>query len=180
LDSFDLVVLKWLYAGAWPAIAVQVVIAVTFLGSGWMMLPLASGLFWRRWRVPVASVTLLLLATAAVVASVKALARRTRPCNALAWAHVLPLDFPTDPSFPSGHSAGSFAFACFVFGLNRKAGTPLLFVAAFVALSRVALGMHYPSDVAAGAALGAALGSFGARYYRARRMPELGAVPAQT
>jgi undecaprenyl-diphosphatase len=169
VGAFDLVVLKWIYAGAWAPAWVYAVTAVTFLGSGWMMLPLAAGLATRAWRAPSAAVTLLLAATAGLVASAKALAGRARPCHALTWAHVLRLDFPTDPSFPSGHAAGSFAFASFVFVLNRRAGAPLLVVAALIALSRVALGVHYPSDVLAGAAIGGALGTLSARAYRRRR-----------
>ena len=169
MSAADLAILKWMYAGAWAPAWVQAVVVVTFLGSGWMMFPLAVGFAVRDWRAPSAAVTLLLTATAAVVASAKALGGRARPCHALAWAHALPLDFPTDPSFPSGHAAGSFAFATFVFAMNRRAGAPLLVLASLVALSRVALGVHYPSDVLAGAALGAALGTASAKVYQRRR-----------
>jgi undecaprenyl-diphosphatase len=66
---------------------------------------------------------------------------------------------PTGLSFPSSHSTSSFAAA-------RAYGTllppvPLYGVAAAMALSRLYLGVHYPSDVAAGAALGSVLGSAG-------------------
>jgi len=167
--SLDVAILRVLYAGAWSPGWVKVVLAVTFLGSGWMMLPLLLGFFLRGWRVPAAAATLLLLVTAGVVAAIKAVAPRVRPCNSLAWAHALSLDLPTDPSFPSGHSAGSFAFAFFVWSLRPRVGAVLVLLAALVAVSRVALGVHYPSDVTAGAALGAALGTLGARFYRDAR-----------
>ncbi|HEY3593488.1 MAG TPA: hypothetical protein VGL13_06430, partial [Polyangiaceae bacterium] len=73
-----------------------VVRVVTFLGSGWMILPLAAGFFSRAWRRPSGAATALLVLTSAVVASTKAITVRVRPCNAMAWAHALPLDFPTD------------------------------------------------------------------------------------
>lgn len=176
--SLDVAILRALYAGAWSPGWVNVVLAVTFVGSGWMMLPLLLGFFVRTWRAPAAAATLLLLVTAGVVAAIKAVAPRTRPCNALAWAHALSIDLPTDPSFPSGHSAGSFAFAFFVLALRPRAGAALVFLAALVALSRVALGVHYLSDVTAGAALGAALGTLGARVYRdiRKRLPPAEAV----
>jgi membrane-associated phospholipid phosphatase len=66
---------------------------------------------------------------------------------------------PTGLSFPSSHSTSSFA-AAQAFGRLLPRG-PLLGAAAAMAFSRLYLGVHYPSDVAAGAALGTAVGSLG-------------------
>jgi membrane-associated phospholipid phosphatase len=66
---------------------------------------------------------------------------------------------PTGLSFPSTHTASSFAAARAFSALVP--GPPLQVAAAAMALSRLYLGVHYPSDVAAGAALGAAIGSLG-------------------
>jgi undecaprenyl-diphosphatase len=66
---------------------------------------------------------------------------------------------PTGLSFPSSHATSSFA-AARAFG--RLAPAPLLYVAAVaMGFSRLYLGVHYPSDVVAGAALGTAIGSLG-------------------
>lgn len=65
---------------------------------------------------------------------------------------------PTKLSFPSAHATSSLAAAT---ALSRvaPAGRPVLYgLAAAICLSRPYLGMHYPSDVLAGAALGSALG----------------------
>lgn len=64
---------------------------------------------------------------------------------------------PTQLSFPSAHAATSFAGARALSALVP--GAPLYVVAAGLAASRVWLGMHYPSDIAAGALLGLAVGS---------------------
>jgi undecaprenyl-diphosphatase len=66
---------------------------------------------------------------------------------------------PTGLSFPSSHATSSFA-AARAFGRLLPA-PPLYAAAAAMGVSRLCLGVHYPSDVAAGAALGAVLGSLG-------------------
>ena len=66
---------------------------------------------------------------------------------------------PTGLSFPSSHATSSFA-AARAFGLLLPSA-PLYAAAVAMAVSRLYLGVHYPSDVAAGAALGTALGSLG-------------------
>jgi membrane-associated phospholipid phosphatase len=66
---------------------------------------------------------------------------------------------PTGLSFPSSHSTSSFA-AARAYGALMP-GAPLQLAAAAMAFSRLYLGVHYPSDVAAGAALGTIIGSFG-------------------
>jgi membrane-associated phospholipid phosphatase len=66
---------------------------------------------------------------------------------------------PRTASFPSGHSASAFAFAVAATRELPEAGQVLLPLAAGVAYSRVYLGVHYPSDVIAGGAFGAAVGT---------------------
>ncbi|RSS56288.1 phosphatase PAP2 family protein, partial [Streptomyces sp. WAC06614] len=63
---------------------------------------------------------------------------------------------PTTTSFPSGHSASAFAFATGLALEHPGLGVAVLPVAAAVAFSRVYTGVHYPSDVLAGAGLGVA------------------------
>jgi undecaprenyl-diphosphatase len=84
--------------------------------------------------------------------------RRPRPCEVR--LHPLFADVkPPDPfSFPSGHSMNACS-VCTVMALHFPALAPLLAVmAASIAASRVVLGMHYVSDVVAGAALGTLVG----------------------
>jgi membrane-associated phospholipid phosphatase len=61
-----------------------------------------------------------------------------------------------DPSFPSDHATAAFAIGVALFLRHRKAGLVALAMAVVLSLSRVAVGTHYPGDVAAGALLGAA------------------------
>jgi len=61
-----------------------------------------------------------------------------------------------DPSFPSDHATAAFAIATAVALRLRMPGLVLIAFATLLACGRVFLGLHYPSDVIAGAALGAA------------------------
>ena len=86
----------------------------------------------------------------------KVVFRRSRP--ALDELPAL-IATPTALSFPSAHSTSSFA-AARAFSSLAPAG-PLYAAAGAMALSRVYLGVHYPSDIAVGAALGSVIGSAG-------------------
>ena len=82
---------------------------------------------------------------------------RRRPCvlEPHCWSTLLP---PDQFSFPSGHTITAFAVITPVSLYYPDALPVLLFCAASVAISRVVLGMHFLSDVVAGATIGAALG----------------------
>lgn len=82
---------------------------------------------------------------------------------------------PQTTSFPSGHAASAFAFTAGVALESPGWGAALVPVAASVAFSRVYTGVHYPSDVLAGAALGVAAGFLVRRL--ARDAQEVRVVP---
>jgi undecaprenyl-diphosphatase len=83
---------------------------------------------------------------------------RKRPCSMEphCWATLLP---PDQFSFPSGHTITAFAVALSLGAFYPAMLPGLLFCAASVAASRILLGMHFLTDVLAGAAIGAAVGS---------------------
>ena len=76
---------------------------------------------------------------------------------------------PVDHSFPSGHAASSFAAATALSAYYPKAAPLAFSVATGVAVSRVHLGVHFPSDVAVGAAIGVGIGTLAAWLFRGRR-----------
>jgi len=61
-----------------------------------------------------------------------------------------------DPSFPSDHATAAFAIATAIVLRRRRWGIAALIAASVLSVGRVALGVHFPSDVLAGAALGSA------------------------
>jgi len=100
--------------------------------------------------------------------AIKLAVRRRRP----RLAGLPPLTgTPTGLSFPSAHSSTSFAGALAYSRLGLPAGA-MYALAGSLALSRVYLGVHYPSDVLAGALLGTAVaGAITAQDARAQRAP---------
>jgi len=90
----------------------------------------------------------------------KRLTGRKRPCHIEphCWAKLLP---PDQFSFPSGHTMTAFAVAIPLSLFYPGLTIGLLFCALSIAISRILLGMHFLSDVIAGALIGAGLGYLG-------------------
>jgi undecaprenyl-diphosphatase len=74
-----------------------------------------------------------------------------RPPAAL---HITPLFPETTSSFPSGHAVFFFALAAGVYMVDKKLGRLLYILATLVGIARIVAGVHWPSDIVAGALLG--------------------------
>jgi undecaprenyl-diphosphatase len=61
-------------------------------------------------------------------------------------------------AFPSGHTSFMFAFAVSVYALNKPLGYASMIVAVIVGISRVAAGVHWPTDILGGIVLGCVIG----------------------
>lgn len=108
----------------------------------------------RSRRAAVRGVASLALASAVINTVGKRSVRRARPLlDAVPVIRQLKRQ-PFTTSFPSGHAASAAAFATGVALESKRWGAVVAPVAASVAFSRVYTGVHYPSDVLAGAALG--------------------------
>ena len=115
--------------------------------------------FWKKWAVvQFLSICVMIV----VVMSIKFLVRRRRPEGE--WGSIYR---NTDPhSFPSGHAARAFLIAVVATGLGPAGLAVVLWIwAPLVALARVAMGVHYISDVLAGAVLGVIVAIIGLQIY---------------
>jgi len=79
---------------------------------------------------------------------------RMRPYEVISGLTAL-IKQPSDASFPSGHAAFAFAAAYGIWkSTAKKFGVPALILAVLISLSRIWVGVHFPSDVICGAAIG--------------------------
>lgn len=159
VQSVDDVVHRWAVSGEWnPAVVAAGIL--DFIGSGWVTWPVIVGvagwLAWRRRWEAFFSWVLAMAVSQMLIGPVKDLYTRTRP--------PMPLVETTSWSFPSGHSVAGAAIAVALVIVLLPAGPRRrnfeMLAAAFgvlMALSRVYLRAHWLSDVASGAALGAAV-----------------------
>ena len=137
-------------------------------GIGWVAGGLALAVLGggKGRRAGAATAGASLVATYVVQHHVKPRFRRVRPF-VNREARVVGIR-PPDHSFPSGHTASSFAAAT-ALAFFYPGAAPLAYtVATGVGVSRVHLGVHFPSDAAVGAAVGIAIGTFSAWLFKKR------------
>lgn len=151
--------LRWarrMYRGATDELFVRVLIVASWLGDGifWYALiaamVLAGG---TEGRDAAAHMALAGLVNLAIYKWLKRSVSRRRPCDC--YADLRAVARPLDAfSFPSGHVLHATTFTIILFSYNPSVGLALLPIIVLIAVSRVALGLHYPSDVIAGALIG--------------------------
>ncbi len=132
-----------------------------FWGAALIILWFLSDASWKQWAV-VLFVGISLMAV--LVMAIKFIVRRRRPEGE--WGGIYR---NTDPhSFPSGHAARAFLIAVLGSALGPPWLAAVLWIwAPLVALARVAMGVHYLSDVLAGSLLGIVVGVVGLEFYQA-------------
>ena len=153
---------SFLYAIPRTAVLDSFFLAVTNIagsyGQLWVIVAAALLIFKKARKAGVA----LLLAYAMVFLvgqyGLKNLISRPRPCQ-IDLDFALLVDRPSSSSFPSTHSAWAFGAATAIFMRHKKLGAAAIIAAALIAVSRMYLFLHFPTDVLAGIVLGIALGA---------------------
>ena len=131
--------------------------AVTHLGDAglfWIGLAVVLLIFKKTRKAGFAALFALGIGALITNVAVKNIVARVRPYEVLPEL-VRIIEKQHDFSFPSGHTCASFAAACALYhALPRRWGIPCLVLAALISFSRLYVGVHYPSDVLAGALIG--------------------------
>lgn len=154
-------ILLWIQENIRNPVLTPVMKAIAHLGDAgifWILLTVILLCFKKTRRAGIVSAIALILSLLVNNLCLKNLVNRTRPYELVEGLKIL-VSKPADASFPSGHSGASFAAATAVFQcVPRKYGTPLLILALLIAVSRLYVGVHYPTDVLAGIGIGILLG----------------------
>jgi undecaprenyl-diphosphatase len=163
--SIDDTIVVWMSGHRWHALDPIFVHLGTVdrIGAVWVVLSLLLTLFERRGLgcafVRAAIVFLACFAADSASFGVKDMTTRERPF--VAHPKIDPLYTVHSSSFPAGHAATAFAGALIASYMWRR-GLPLFaLLAVAIAFSRIYVGVHYPTDVVAGAAIGIAVGTVG-------------------
>jgi undecaprenyl-diphosphatase len=141
-----------------PGVLRSVAIVLAHSGDSWFwwaglgLLWWLGNSFWRSWAL---TIFLSIIALAVIVLAIKFTIRRRRPEGD--WGGIYR---KTDPhSFPSGHAARVVLIAVLALGLSPGWLALIICIwAPLVALARVAMGVHYLSDIVAGFGLGGVAG----------------------
>ncbi len=140
-----------------PGILRTLAIILAHSGDSWFWLAGLGLLYWLGtdyWKRELLVLIISIFAAAVIIFLVKQVVRRQRPEGE--WGKFYRM---TDPhSFPSGHAARCLMLAVIMLGMSPWVGLVLLIWAPLVGLARVAMGLHYLSDVLAGMALGLIIG----------------------
>lgn len=163
ITSIDLSILHWIVSNVQNAFLDVVMPILTILGEhGIFCIVLSAVLIAipKTRKIGVSAAIALALGFLVGNLTIKPLVSRIRPYAVdpslkSAVLENFPLaGFPHDASFPSGHTLAAFEAAVPIFIRSKKWGIPALVLAFGVALSRLYLTVHYPTDVLAGAILG--------------------------
>lgn len=135
----------------------EVMIFITHLGDTgaiWIVMALALLIFKKTRRTGLFCAVAMILNLLMTNIALKNIIQRIRPYDVMNSLNIL-IEAQHDFSFPSGHTACSFAAAWTLYKIApRKYSIPALILAILISLSRLYVGVHYPTDVLGGLLVG--------------------------
>ena len=165
IQALDERVLRWIAANLRVSWLNGPVVLFSTLGNAGLLFVVATLVllaFKRTCRLGLHTAAGLIVDVLAVNATIKPLVNRARPWVVMEGFQTLTRS--SDPnSFPSGHTCAAFAFAAAIWVAtpNKKIRAAALIVAVLMGLSRLYVGVHFPSDVLAGVVIGSLCGLLG-------------------
>ena len=165
IQALDERVLRWIAANLRVSWLNGPVVLFSTLGNAGLLFVVATLVllaFKRTCRLGLHTAAGLIVDVLAVNATIKPLVSRARPWVVMEGFQTLTRS--SDPnSFPSGHTCAAFAFAAAIWVAtpNKKIRAAALIVAVLMGLSRLYVGVHFPSDVLAGVVIGSLCGLLG-------------------
>lgn len=158
LKNIDLKILDFIYYHLHNPVLDKVMIFLSFIGNGSLIWIIIASLllFKKRYRkVSFMLICSLILTSILGELMLKPLIHRIRPFLNQPLIKIL-VPLPHSFSFPSGHTAQSFAAVGILAKAFKKYQLYIIVLAALIAFSRIYLFVHYPSDVLGGLLLGLA------------------------
>lgn len=157
----DIEILKFIY-GTSNKVIDNIMPIITSLGNGgvvWIII-IALLIINKKYRkIGILAACALALVTVLGEGVIKHIIQRPRPFIEVSNIRLL-IPKPSSSSFPSGHTASSFAVAFIVGKKIKKLKLPVYILAAAIAFSRLYLFVHYPTDIIGGIVIGVISGSF--------------------
>lgn len=155
--NFDSSILLWIQDNVRADFASPVVKVITHLGDKgifWIVVALALLAFRKTRRLGVLCAVSMVIGLVITNVILKNWVARIRPYELIQNLELI-VGKETDFSFPSGHTTNSLACAWVLFRrAPKKWGVAALVLAILISLSRLYVGVHYPTDVLAGAVIG--------------------------
>ena len=147
--------------GRWAFLDLIAVFFAQYAGYG-LLIFLTLLLLWKRVNWPVFAQALLaaFISRGILVETIRFFWFRARPFEALSFSPLVQKLTEVSSSFPSGHAAFYFAISTVVFLRSKKLGSMFLGVSFLMGVARIYGGVHWASDVLAGALLGISSGLF--------------------
>lgn len=176
LLDLELQILGWIAQHLRCGVLDAAVPLITYLGEAgavWILLALVLLCVPKTRKLGLAVAAALVLDLLLCNIILKPLVARPRPYTYLEVMPELLVPRPRDWSFPSGHTAASFAsgFALLFSGSGKRFWVPAMVLAAVIAATRLYLFVHFPTDVLGGILVGFLCGFLGAFLVKKMRNP---------